>query len=388
MTEYQFILFLIKSFVEPSKQIFDLNLNSDFNWDKFYELIHFHNVRPVIYRQLSKTDVEVPKVILERLEVFCKKNTLKAMDNLRKAKKIISELANINVSCVPFKGYHQASQYYHDIGLRETFDIDFFFHVEDLEKVKLVMEELGYYPYLDMNPTEQKQYLKSNCEYNFTDIKNQRTGTFVEFHWYSGPSHLLMNVGLPEFKYLTKKENNNLLFTTEGSLTTTILHHGCKERYRKLKYLLDIVVISKSAFVENSNRLKLEEVFKSFGLYQIYLLGMQLSYATFGLKLDSHTDEAYSNLNPKLRQRFLLDIDFSTVNRIKSFGNYSKLLFKFHLNYRDRIADKVKFIFKHTILLLKPNYRDYKSSNLPSYLNFLLYFIKPFRLIFSHKKSA
>lgn len=218
------------------------------DWVTVYECAAAHCIRPQLEDLLNRIpDPGVPDHIRNDLRSAIRENLLRQLRDLGEfllVKKVFDESA---ITAVPFKGLWLAERMYGNIAGREANDLDLFIDINDLERIKAIMNERGFVNTSFINRLRDEYVVRELCEYNLGKYTNDVCIHHFEFHWRSARSVFRMNITLDDLRSQVTTgtiEGNELqVFTPAANLLLVIMHHGGKEQYGLLKQILDIAHI-------------------------------------------------------------------------------------------------------------------------------------------------
>ena len=163
----------------------------------------YHRLKPIVYQILSAANIPPPiatQIKQEQLYLI-QQNFKQGLE----AERIIEQVNECGIWCVPYKGLSFAKQFYGNITSRESSDIDLVIHYSDFEKVLKLMLSSGYsfenqleYNYF------KKDIFKREKSLDFNKYKNGSREFHVEFHWRISPNTLVI-----------KEAANTLLFNSD-----------------------------------------------------------------------------------------------------------------------------------------------------------------------------
>lgn len=222
--------------------------SSEINWELLYKYADGHSVKPQLYGLVSQLRREVvPEDFLIKLQDAFRQNLVDQLDHVSEFFRVAGRLEAEGVTVVPFKGFWMATAYYGDFALRESDDIDVFIRFSDLAKVQEVMPATGYLvgaPYLQtVNPRD--------CEFNYGIYSGGRCISHLEFHWRMAPSGFGLDITLEDLAsqvVATEIQGQSLkAFSPCATLLLTVMHHGGKDAFVKLKQVYDVALILRRA---------------------------------------------------------------------------------------------------------------------------------------------
>jgi hypothetical protein len=113
------------------------------NWQEVALLSRMHRIRPVVFRVVMESIA--PASIKEQLKRELQRITLQNFSIATETERLISLLEKNSISAIPYKGVAYSKQFYDDISMRESSDIDLIINADDLPKTFAVFEKEGYH---------------------------------------------------------------------------------------------------------------------------------------------------------------------------------------------------------------------------------------------------
>jgi hypothetical protein len=349
-------------------------------------LSRLHRIRPVVYRVLLNT------IIPEQFKTLLKNElhsiTLKNFELAKETERIVKKLEATNIVAIPYKGVSFSKQFYGDISMRESSDIDLAINPTSLLGIKPLLEEDGYSIAAGMeDPTKARaNYYMENKDLCFD--KTTTTEPFhIELHWmithpnYQAPANLnkidtaqLVNSELAstQLKFLGSAEH----------FRATLLHHLLHDGVEYLKLLVDIAQ-AKSILITGSVDEKISQLEQHYNVVPIFLAIEDL----FGVGQVSEQP----NKNP-------LSDSITDYCLRSTIGRYQRhRVFSLIGHYQRTLNNRVKFIkseknqlrFQLSYLhsLIKPGLGEQQWIPLPSFLHGLYYLIRPIRILLRRKEE-
>jgi hypothetical protein len=349
-------------------------------------LSRLHRIRPVVYRVLLNT------IIPEQFKTLLKNElhsiTLKNFELAKETERIVKKLEATNIVAIPYKGVSFSKQFYGDISMRESSDIDLAINPTSLLGIKPLLEEDGYSIAAGMeDPTKARaNYYMENKDLCFD--KTTTTEPFhIELHWmithpnYQAPANLnkidtaqLVNSELAstQLKFLGSAEH----------FRATLLHHLLHDGVEYLKLLVDIAQ-AKSILITGSVDEKISQLEQHYNVVPIFLAIEDL----FGVGQVSEQP----NKNP-------LSDSITDYCLRSTIGRYQRhRVFSLIGHYQRTLNNRVKFIkseknqlrFQLSYLhsLIKPGLGEQQWIPLPSFLHGLYYLIRPIRILLRGKEQ-
>ncbi len=218
---------------------------SGINWDRLYRMADINSLRPQMAKLLKGIEEGiVPESFRSRIEKAYNDNLYDQISYVAEFINVFNKLKAEGIMIVPFKGFWLAHHYYGNLGDREAGDIDVFTDFGNLGKIRAMMQELGYQVEKSMSDYSMNDLASKVGEYNFDRFEGDRCLYHFEFHWrISSPVYAL---GINREDLASQivpgvlQEHRLSTFTPSADLLLTIMHHGGKDPFMELKYVLDI----------------------------------------------------------------------------------------------------------------------------------------------------
>ncbi len=349
-------------------------------------LSRLHRIRPVVYRVLLNTIV--PEQFKTLLKNELHNITLKNFELAKETERIVNKLEAANIIAIPYKGVAFSKQFYGDISMRESSDIDLAIDPTSLLAIKPLLEEDGYSIAAGMeDPTKASaNYYIGNKDLCF-DKTTTRERFHIELHWmithpkYQAPANLnkvdtsqLVDSELAgtQLKFLELAEH----------FRATLLHHLLHDGMEYLKLLVDIA--QAHARVSNASiNEKISQLEQHYNVVPIFLAIEDLFGVSQVSKQTKNNPLSASIIDYCLR---------STIGRYQRHRVFSLIG-----HYQRTLSNRVRFIkneknqrrFQISCLygLIKPGLGEREWIPLPSYLHGLYYLIRPIRILLRGKEE-
>ena len=352
--------------------------------DVLLKLAHRQKVTPLVYEVLTKNGV-IPFLTKEKQASLKQMAFSRILTNLKQTKELtrILELFSENdIEAIPYKGVVLAHEAYGSVGARVFSDIDLMVSEKDLKLITEILKKEHYIHKNKMAPIFMKHFIKQNCEFNFEYFENGNRIFHIEPHWRIGQKMLQLDIGLEDLRPLIiEKQLFNVpmkLFTPEGMLLSTCLHHFGKEQWLRLKHICDIACIIQR-FNADINWKVLLELSRTLKVENILLFGIQLTKRFFPIDLPNEIIKELQSQD--LDSLVELQYDRIRYERLENNQNSVISRMKFHLKLRKKISTKLKIIYYHLEQIIKPTAEDFGKEEISQWQYFLLFFTKPFRLL-------
>jgi len=349
-------------------------------------LSRLHRIRPVVYRVLLNANISAEFKMALKNELHS--ITLKNFELAKETERIVKRLETANIVAIPYKGVAFSKQFYGDISMRESSDIDLAIDPTSLLAIKPLREEDGYSIAAGMeNPTKASaNYYIENKDLCFD--KTTRTERFhIELHWMITHPNYQAPVNLNKIDTSQMLESElagyQLKFLEPAEhFRATLLHHLLHDGMEYLKLLIDIAQ-AQSILITGSVYEKISQLEQHYNVVPIFLAIEDL----FGISQVSKQ----TNNNPLSASI----IDYCLRSTI---GRYQRhRVFSLIGHYRRTLRNRVRFIknkndkrlFQLSYLhgLIKPGLGEREWIPLPSYLHGLYYLIRPLRILLREKEE-
>jgi len=239
--EAELLLCCAQSDAEPAvRERIENLVQGEVDWTYLLQTAADHGVAPLLYRALTDTSSQaVPQDVLDQLQSRFRANGRRNLLLTGELLGLLRTLKAKGIPAVPYKGPILAVHAYGNLALREFGDLDVLIHKDNIPKAKDVMASLGYRQLEEFTGAQEEAYLRSQCEYIFTNDR----GTIVELHWALVPRKITFSLD-PEDLW-TRLEAIDLggatvpTFSPEDTLLILCVH-GSKHRWKRLAWVCDV----------------------------------------------------------------------------------------------------------------------------------------------------
>jgi hypothetical protein len=290
--------------------------------------------------------------------------------------KVSNLLEENGIRSIAFKGPTLSQMAYGDVISRQYVDLDLLVDEDELDEVAFILESNKYSMINSSKLLKNKKYLEIDKDFSFFTPNNN---IHIEMHWRLFQRNIFKNIVLEDF-YLNKNTiiiNNNSISTFSFNfLFVYLCLHGSKHIWERIEWIVDI-----NRLLEFNNIIewnKLIEISEKIDCKISLLLGLNLSKILFDTKYPN-------NIELLLKDKDIEELTFQSLNFIDKkyllIENYKKyqIVNFFNLKLISNKKEKFKYFLS---IYFNVSKNDFLMFPLPTYLNFLHYFIKPFRVIF------
>lgn len=342
---------------------------TDIDWNLFLQLTKHHRVHPIIYVQLKKMDKKwIPQYMIEVLRRDYYKNTFQMLYLSREMEQISRLFTENDVRMLVLKGPVLAVDFYGDVSLRTSVDLDILVPLDDLNKVKEILLDIGYI---------NEEYFSTELNawkwrHHHLDYVHPRNGIKLEVHWRLNPGPGKE----PGFNELWERRRASSLtsypvyYLGREDLFLFLVTHGARHGWSRLGWLLDIDKIVKQ-------KPELETLYKLLRKYQCLHIGGQALILAAKLLNTQITEEA-KTLRVEKRSRKLAQ---QALFYIKQMVNLHAIpvpddVSRYHERHLFALMSKQqKFLFIMSFLYPYP--MDTEILQLPKILHFLYLPLRP-----------
>lgn len=330
-----------------------------------------HGIFPLVYRTLKDFEHLIPSDIFTHMKQnymdIVKQNMLMTSELI----KVIKILEENGIEAISFKGPTLSQMAYGDVISRQYTDLDLLVNEYEIENIAFILESSKYTTLNSSKLLKNKKYLETDKDFSFfTPVNN----IHIEMHWRLFKKNILL-----ENFYSDKNEiiiNNNSISTFSFDFFFVYLClHGSKHVWERIEWIVDINRLLELNYDIDWN--KLLEISEKMDCKTSLLLGLNLSKIFFNTKYPSNIDLLLKD--KKIEKLTFLVLDFIDKNflLVENYKKYQKVNF-FNL----RLINNKKKKFRYFLdVYFDVSKNDFLKFPFPSYLNFLHYFIKPFRVI-------
>ena len=364
-----------KCFLEPSLDLGKIVSHENFDWEKVYEIACRHGVVPILGHWIHEFEGDpVPEKVRQKIQKRNFHNLQKNLLLTMEMSKIEKILESEGIPVAAFKGPVLAEWAYGNVGLREFVDLDLV--VPDSKfalLAKNVLISRGYHLDYDLNPALETHFLRTQCEYHLFSPDRK---TFIEIHWKIFHDYFSFPFSISDawrrMIHVKVLERDQLSFSPEDSILI-LCAHATKHTWSRMIWIIDIaLLIRKNPGIDWNRLLGSAE---ALGSKRMLFFGLYLVEKLFGLSFPQ-------NLKDKINGDVTLNSLGKMVFRQWRRKATEKVDFRFELKFllksRERLSDRLRFLFLGTII---PSASDFSgTSNLGIPLS-LYYLWRPIRLL-------
>jgi hypothetical protein len=346
----------------------------DIDWNYFFLLARRHAVVPLVYRQLKDL---VPPEHLQTFKQHYQENSARNIILTAELCRIIKLFADSGIEAIPYKGPILSLFAYEDLALRRFVDLDVIVKREDVARARNLLLADNYT--LSKPLTRSQQELLLRTQHNLQFTKDNRR-LIVELHWEVAPRLFASTVqGNALWQNLVAFDLNGTTIRTFSAddLLFSLCVHGSRHLWERLGWICDVAeLISRRtlnwpALIERATKADSERMF---------LLGLRLAEKLLDATLPAEVKRRCEA--DKRLESLTAEIVENLFNGPEHVPATSSEIFRYNLGVRKSLTARSRYVAH----MLRPTDGDLAIRSLPSGLGFAYYLLRPFRLLFSHRK--
>ena len=346
---------------------------TDVDWEYLFLLARRHAVVPLLYVQLERhaSDV-VPHEFLRKLKQQYLENSARNTVLTAELCRLLGLFADAGVEAIPYKGPALAAFAYDNLALRRFVDLDVIVKKSDVLKAREILLSQGYAPTKSLSLEQQELLLRT--QHNIQFARDNRR-LIVELHWEVAPHLFASSLSAEQlWQHLETIDINGTQVKTLAAddLLFSLCVHGSRHLWERLSWICDVAeLIQRRTF----NWTGLLERAATADTERMFLLGLFLAEKLLDARLP-----------PEVKQRCAADERLQALadNVVEHLFNgtthvpaTSREIFRYNIRVRKTLSARARYV----VYALRPTDSDLRGRSFPSALNFVYYFIRPFRLI-------
>lgn len=349
----------------------------ELDWGLLLQHVLYHKTFPLLYNSLKKVCPDmVPEAVLQQLKSYYMKNAAHSFFLAGMLIKILRIFEQNNIPAVPFKGPVLSETLFGNTGLRNYCDLDILIHQHDMYKAAHLLAEHGYQLDSALNESQFNKLIRTE---NQVQSYNEKNGVLVELHWelsgryFSDPIDINF---LHERLYSVMFLKDEVLQPSYEDLLVYLCIHGNQHYWEQLDAVCCIAeLIQKKPGLDWQ---KAVEIAEKIGSKQMLFIGITLTHELLDTALPEKVfeqvtaDKKIKKLSDQVTKSMFPE-NYNTENQLTS-----RRFVAWHLITMDQKLDSICYGLR---LLTNPTKRDWEVFPLPANLAFLLYVLRPIRLM-------
>ncbi len=348
-------------------------LHKKFDWDKLIYLAERHRMISHVYNNIAQIKEFIPVHPFEKIQRKCEQNRLKLIRLAGTLIEITTAFKENKVPVVVLKGPLMAEQFYGDIGMKQSRDIDLLVNWENIQLCERILKDfncLRIQPSFTLSPKQTEVH--HNIIHHYTYI-NKKNNTIIELHWRLLSPKTLMPVNtatIIEHSVKMKWEKRTFSIPNDVDQLIYLAAHGAKHQWYRLYWLKDFAE-ALHIFPEPQYKILIYKA-KEYGLINPLIQGILLSNILFDYELPDSFIPLVSKNHYQLAKSALKKIRISEKRNLsRKINRLSKLI------YTMRLRNDLKYKWD-CIWSSRTVENDWIILPLPDRLFFLYYFLRPF----------
>ncbi|MDQ0975355.1 hypothetical protein QFZ31_005233 [Neobacillus niacini] len=353
----------------------------DFNWDIFLQQVKHHRVYPTIYLKLRKLNLDwIPTYVINELSLLYKNNTIKMLYLSGEMERISKLLTENKIETLFLKGPILATALYGDLSHRTCSDLDILIPMSKLEEAEKLLLENGYI---------KDDYIVSvlndwKWRHHHITFYHPEKKIKLEIHWRlnPGPSKEPKFAALWKRKRLSSLSNSYpIYYLGNEDLFVFLVSHGARHGWSRLRWLIDIVELSKQD-------LNIREIINLLKKYQSRHLGGQAIILTSELFNINVKNELLELIDGTRSEQLATEALFY-IRQMINLHTYPLPLEvdEYHKKHLfSLMSNRQKFFY--ILSFLYPFAIDMETLPLPKILHFLYFPLRPILLLWRKTRKG
>jgi Uncharacterised nucleotidyltransferase len=345
-------------------------VRQDINWDYLFATAQAHGLLPLLHKHLMSTAADlVPGHFLSRLKRESVANSQNMLHLIGKQLRVYKLFKENNIPVALFKGPLLAQMAYGELSLRQAGDIDLLIARQDFDRVRSLLESLGYEMSPQLMPAQLASHLSNHCEIQFM---RDEWFTVVDLHWELAPRSFVFKVKTEEV--MSRLQTVSLAGTPVETFSAEDLvlyqaMHGAKHLWRRLEWISSL---AESMSPEINWDMVVERAAQARATRMVGL-GLRLVEEFSDTRIPSHVLAAVDS--DRTMQRMAQNIRAELFTTYGAADSTETNLYNLRVmdRKRDALLSALRAIFV-------PTFTDWQSVALPASLHSLYYAYRPLRL--------
>lgn len=322
---------------------------------------------PVLGRYCESRSSEVPSGILEQLRQEQANVRAYNFFLLQELGRLTRELASRDLLVLAWKGPALAAAAYGDLGLRQCADLDLLMRPAEMDRAIALLQSLGYREMLVDTGGHTRNLERTNPK------------AIVELHQQVVQPHFSVPLEVDELLATANVQatlGGDIPVPDKEMLLLLLCVHGCKHVWERLIWVLDVVL-----FIQRNPELdwkRLQQVAVNCRAERMLSIGLLLaeSVAAGVVPAEALAKAKADSVAQGLARRALEWMFLPETNHKLVVRKYW-----FQISMREQARDRRSLLRHYLRVAIKPGAADHAAIQLPAWLDFGYYFIRPLRLV-------
>jgi len=364
------------------QDVADFIATNSIDWEVFGKMASLHGVSSFIFYVTDKHNVTIDSEVASLFKKNHNTTRFKNFTQLKAASALVDEFKKNGVTCIPYKGASFAANYYEELGLRESSDIDLMISRSRLADAEDYLIRENFRP-VDAVPRPYLNYYSSL----YKDIVYVQpafpTNNLIEIHYRLMDRCSGEYPGLDFFlPHLVERSINGIKINTLSptyDFLAVISNHFIKDMTSKFKYLVDIACLIQKEGAALDLQV-INDCAKKYAFQKKLNTGMESLKQLLGFELLEGEGITLSKTEQKV------PLKYPVKSQRSHFFESEFLTRSFQL--QDNLYRKLTFSTRCFIYLFLPNMADINTFKLPVVTSPLLLILRPLRLVQLGVKSV
>ncbi|MEB3210533.1 MAG: nucleotidyltransferase family protein [Leptolyngbyaceae bacterium] len=370
---------------------------AELNWENILTLAQQHGVTALLYNGLVQVCPEsAPSQILKQLHAQVQANAVMNLFLTEELCRLLDFLASHGILAIPFKGPILAAIAYGNLAMRKSGDLDILVAERDFCRTRDLMIAHGYDPAIQpwfLNEAQEHAYHASRNE---CLLLRQDKRVAIDLHRkLAAGDFFLLPLDLdrvwnvdhlwPRLQSVSLAGKSIPTLTPEDCLLFLCVH-GSKHLWLRLIWICDI-----AALLHSYPQLNWDWMIQQaqvIGCQRMLWVGVQLAHELLDAPLPERVSQTIqSDATVRWLTARVTGWLFRPHGSLAKGFSWQRIIF--HCQELELLQDKVQYCYRsagHYGLAplrraITPTFRDRHFLQLPSWLSFLYYLVRPVRLI-------
>jgi hypothetical protein len=357
-------------------------LERDLDWPTLIGAALVQRVAPLLHRWLSTIRPEaVPAAVLDDLKGRFLANAERDVLLVEELPRLVATFESRGIRAIPFKGPLIAASLYGNLALRRFYDLDILVHPQDVPGAKNALLSLGY----------RQEGFAGAGEWHFMEEQGRWP---VDLHERVAPRYFPLPAPFDELWARLEPvllQGRPILTLAPEHLFLVLslqLAKDCRQCKQRLAQICDAAELVR-AYPELDWEFVLQRA-RALGMLRILLLELHLVSDLLDAPLPervlraARADRRVRSLAVQVSAR-LFAHPGAPAQAARAEPGTHRVDTRFYLSSRERLRDKVGYVFQRTQICLRPlitpTERDRRFVALPRELTFLYYLVRPVRVL-------
>jgi Uncharacterised nucleotidyltransferase len=351
------------------------------DWNDLVSRARRQSVLPLLFWQLDACCPDlVPAPTLQLLREYFQQNTARNVLLTGELLSFLNALKAQGIAAMPYKGPSLAVSVYGNLGLRQFADLDILIRKADVAAATEVLLDLGFSAHFKISEDQLERFIRLS----YVRLFQRNSGKqIVELHWGIAPHFFGFEPDIDAlWADLTtiNLSGQPVLSPSPELLLLLLCVHGAKDGWERLEWLCGVAEL-----VRNYPDLDWDVVFslaRSTGSTRMLAVGLHLAECLLETQLPGPVRAEFDRDGAARA----LALNFAPL--LVSSGQPSQTAFgriRLQLRFQQTLRQKLRFCLR---LAFTTTPVDWEIVRLPTSLNFIYPFLRPFRLLKKYSVKA